>query len=247
MINIIYISYFEFDQIKKNIKRIEASNLISFHVFESIDYNSAKNSLNELYDLGYQIKIYEVKKEPCIENHWYKIIKYYNFKNILLLCADETLLLSISDQIEILTYEMIQFPRENLIGNYVLKGGGWGVNQDYQIRFIKNPELIENKPRAHHLPFKVIKECIKSKLIIRHNSYENIAQFIDRFNRYTTLEATFVDKNVLTSYLIYRSFKHFFKRYIYQKGYRDGSLGFILSSLMAIYYATSIIKSKEEL
>ncbi len=245
-INIIYISYDEFRDIKSSILSIEVSELIQIHIFETGDYDITRSSSDELVKLGYDINVYSTIKESFIELHWCKIIKECNFNNVLLLCADEQLPLLKKDQVEILSYECVEFPRKNLIGDYEIRGGGWGVNQDYQIRFFKHPKLHDSLPQPHILPFKFEKMIKRSNLVIKHRSYQNLYQFIERFNRYTSLCEQFSISSYSSSYLIYRSIKHFLRRYIIQFGFKDGALGFVLCVMMGLYFPIGNLKSKEK-
>lgn len=245
-INIIYISYDEFHDIKSSILSIEVSEFIQIHIFETGDYDLTRSSSSELIKLGYDIKVYSTIKEGFIELHWCNIIKEYNFYNVLLLCADEQLPLLRKDQIKILANECVEFPRRNLIGDYEIRGGGWGVNQDYQIRYFKNPRLNDSLPQPHILPFKFEKIIRLSNLVIKHRSYKNLYQFIERFNRYTSLCEQFSSSSYSSSYMIYRSIKHFLRRYIIQFGFKDGALGFVLCVMMGLYFTIGNLKSKEK-
>lgn len=75
-----------------------------------------------------------------------------------------------------------------------------------------------------------------------HHPFRNIAQFIDRQNRYTTLQArqlleegVFSDKEIRYN-LMQRPLKLFWKFYIKKMGFREGFYGFIFSVLYAWVY-----------
>jgi hypothetical protein len=245
MLNVIYVSYSEFSEIKKRILKIQPTSSLRIHIFEAIDFGSAKNCFEELkITHGYEIKLYKISREVCIEQHWLNIISQYEFKNVLLLCADEELLLNSDDQVDLLNADYVEFPRRNLVGGYVLKGGGWAEHQDYQLRYIRNPVPLISSPKVHLFPFRRGEKIYRSRLPMIHYSYKDLSQFIERFNRYTSLESSQHKNKQSSLYIIYRSIRHFVRRYIFQQGYKDGALGFVLCALMGIYYSASVVKSE---
>lgn len=75
---------------------------------------------------------------------------------------------------------------------------------------------------------------------IEHHPYESITQFIDRHNRYSSLEAKriFKEKGTLEvphlrRHIIRKSFKIFWKIYIKKKGYKEGLHGLVFAILFA--------------
>ena len=186
-----------------------------------------------------------MEKESCIEKHWFNILNEHPLTNILLICADEIIELTYLEQIKLLQSKNTAFSRKNLIGQYALKGGGWGINQDMQVRFFKNPKLKNEIPTVHCLPFQTNGCFQRSNLVIHHKAYDSVSSFIQRFNRYTSEESNHYHKKNTIFYLLFRTLKHFFKRYIIQCGFKDGAIGLALCSLMSLYFLISYVKSKE--
>lgn len=75
---------------------------------------------------------------------------------------------------------------------------------------------------------------LKNKL--SHNTYRTIDQHITKLNRYATWQARDYDNNTnkLNAYhFCIKPFWSFFKHFIIQQGFRDGIVGFVISSLQA--------------
>jgi hypothetical protein len=247
-INIIYVSYSESELIKRSISFIEPSSFIKIHIFETVDLYHSISVYKDFIQKGFNIEVYSSSKYDYLELHWFNILTNYKFKNILLLCADEVLQLNKDEQMSILKHDVVSFGRANMINGYQLKGGGWGVDQDIQYRFFKNPVLLKFSPQPHILPF-TLKNCsiLKSELFIIHYTYFNLSDFIIRFDRYTNLESKLLtnDQNYSNSYILYRSIKHFLRRFVIQKGFKDNLIGLVLCLLMSLFFAVSVLKFKE--
>src|SRR5258708_35956670 len=79
-------------------------------------------------------------------------------------------------------------PRQNIVFGEVMQHTGWWP--DHQLRFFKNG-VVQWTDKVHTHPLttgKVIKLAANPKIAIIHHNYQTVAQFIDRLNRYTTLE-----------------------------------------------------------
>ncbi|NLG06630.1 MAG: glycosyltransferase family 2 protein [Candidatus Pacebacteria bacterium] len=72
---------------------------------------------------------------------------------------------------------------------------------------------------------------------IRHQRQENLHQYIEKVNRYSTLEATWHYKNGESSVrhkIISQPIKYFYKSFFEMEGRKDGMPGFILCAMIAI-------------
>lgn len=159
---------------------------------------------------------------------------------ILILDADEEISPSLSKKIKrvINTTDKTYFtlPRKNIIfGRWIEHSGWW---PDYNIRlFIKRSVTWDDE--IHSVPVTTGKggdfEPKEQNAIIHHN-YKNIEQYINRLNRYTSIQAKekwevhkkFEWKNLLTS-----STSEFVTRYFKHQGYKDGIHGLALSLLQS--------------
>jgi len=129
---------------------------------------------------------------------------------------------------------------------------GWGPYQDKHPRFFKRGWMQVNA-RIHDflkpLPGSRILELSYSKgFAVYHFSYIDFTQFINKMNRYTTIEASQAfDRGEQPSYFkaLFRAAREFFNRYFRKFGYRDGWRGFYLSMFMAAYYLAYYAKLKE--
>lgn len=80
---------------------------------------------------------------------------------------------------------------------------------------------------------------------ILHFSHTSVARFVEKMNRYTTLEAqALYQRQVPFSLLklIRRMPLHFIRRYVLWHGYRDGVHGFVLAVLMGVYHFLTEVK-----
>jgi hypothetical protein len=83
---------------------------------------------------------------------------------------------------------------------------------------------------------------------IEHHTYESVSDFMERLERYTTLaaeEAFKAGKRGSLADLACRPLFTFLKMYLLRKGFLEGSLGFTLSGLYAIYTYVKYAKLRE--
>jgi hypothetical protein len=92
---------------------------------------------------------------------------------------------------------------------------------------------------------KVVRLESRDEICIYHFNYIDSAHFVEKLNRYTSVEAHRLYENkVPFSYrhLISTALKEFFGRYFSGKGYKEGARGFSLSVMMSFYRALTHIK-----
>jgi glycosyltransferase involved in cell wall biosynthesis len=80
---------------------------------------------------------------------------------------------------------------------------------------------------------------------IEHFAYRDSSHFVEKLNRYTTIEAMHLYDGKLPfsiPRLLLAAFREFVRRYFFGKGYREGMRGFSLSLMMAFYRALTFIK-----
>ncbi|MCQ2009521.1 glycosyltransferase family 2 protein [Sporolactobacillus sp. STSJ-5] len=172
---------------------------------------------------------------------------------ILVVDADELIVNKLKDRLFNIAnkdnYDVVWIPRKNYFFGKPLKATGWGPLQDKQCRFFKK-QFMNYTNQIHR--FVHLNENAKilfledDSLSIIHFNYLSYEHFIDKFNRYTTIEAKQIEKGkkISTATLITTSFKEFINRYFLKRGYRDGSIGLALSFLMVCYKITSLMKYK---
>lgn len=159
---------------------------------------------------------------------------------ILVLDADERVPITLSKKIkEILEKPQADFyriPRKNIFFGKWLKHSRWWP--DFNIRLFKKgsvlwSEIIHSVPETYG---KGLDLEAKEDLAIVHNNYQTIEQYIDRMNRYTSLQSDQLRKDnykFIWTDLIRKPFSEFLSRYLAGEGYRDGLHGLSASLLQS--------------
>lgn len=144
--------------------------------------------------------------------------------------------------------DFVEIPRKNIIFGKWIKTAGWWP--DYQIRFFKKDAVvwqdqIHSKPQALGTGLTLPEQ---EDLAILHNNYQSMSQFIDRMNRYTTIEAQQLkDQGYMFEWtdLIEKPFNEFLSRFFANRGYQEGLHGLTLSLLQAFSFLIVYLKSWE--
>ncbi|HUX36367.1 MAG TPA: glycosyltransferase family 2 protein [Rectinemataceae bacterium] len=128
-----------------------------------------------------------------------------------------------------------------------LLGGGWGPGQDTHPRFFRRATNILSE--RVHLMFEIPPEARIERITdlgacIVHFNYLDLEHFLEKSNRYTTIEAqnAYEGKKAGLPHFrdaLAKAVKEFTRRYLVKKGYRDGSTGFLLAFLQAGYYLSA--------
>ncbi|MBU2699028.1 glycosyltransferase involved in cell wall biosynthesis [Sporomusaceae bacterium BoRhaA] len=171
---------------------------------------------------------------------------------VLVVDADELVPVELRDVLlKIATenrYDAVSIPRRNyFFGHYMLQTG-WNALQDRQLRFFKKQYMhytshihssVQLSPQAKVYDIK------DEKCSFIHFNYIDVEQFIDKLNRYTTIEAEngWDNRDEFSKGRVYRHiFREFKNRFIRDKGYKDGFQGFLLALLMCTYRASAGFK-----
>lgn len=170
---------------------------------------------------------------------------------ILLIDADEVVSLELREKIkEIINgksnYDVYKIKLRNITFGREIKHGGW---DDYVIRLWRNGK-VEIDEREVHEKY-VVKESKIGKInkLIIHYTYDNIDQFLEKLNRYTSQSATeYMKQNKKAGFLkIYsKMLFRFIKMYILQLGFLDGYEGYLLAKYSSIYTMTKYTKLREQ-
>lgn len=165
---------------------------------------------------------------------------------ILVLDADEEIPKSLAELFQQLTenstVHAYEVPRKNLIFGQWAHTGWW---PDYIIRFFQKGSVTW-PGRVHALPEAkgtIVRLEAKEEYAIIHHNYESVEQFITRMNRYTSLEASQKEdsKSLVKSF-----FDEFERRYFQDQGLLQGTYGYSLSLLQAMYMLVAQIKRIEQ-
>lgn len=173
---------------------------------------------------------------------------------IMIVDADEVIpdnlsreIIKITENIQSnITYYSI--PRKNIIFNKWMKNSGWWP--DYQIRLFKKGN-VKWSEKIHGIPltFGKGKDIVaEENFAIVHHNYNSVSGFVERMNRYTSIQAKdFVQnkENINLSELMLRPVNEFVKRFFMLEGYKDGMHGFALSSLQALSELVVVLKAWE--
>lgn len=176
---------------------------------------------------------------------------------IFLLDADEVvpkrLSLNLLSIIQENDADIVYIPRINYIFGDIIKNACWGPNEDKQLRLFRKGK-VNIKPTPHNFIIPASDAKIKrlsynnDDIAIVHFNYIDIFQFIQKLNKYTSVEAkeSYLEKNNYGKiFKIVKPLKTFLRHYIKFKGYKDGWRGLYLSVFMAFYRIVVFAKIEE--
>lgn len=175
---------------------------------------------------------------------------------ILILDADEVISLPLAQRlIEICTRDeadIVTIPRLNFIMGKALNHCGWGPEQDRQTRFFRRGSLRQSD-NIHGAAVSTAQSrwlnlAYSPHVAITHFNYLSASHFLEKLNRYTTVEAEQAfDRGEKSS--VARAFRkalgEFRRRYVQLRGYRDGWRGLYLCLMMATYRWMVMCKLQE--
>lgn len=133
-------------------------------------------------------------------------------------------------------------PRRNYIGNYWVKYGGWYPSA--QLKLFKKEHFRWEEVEVHPRAF-LKGHCGKLRADIIHYSYEDFEDFLQKMNKQTTLEATKWVKDGRRMGLgraLRRTVDRFLRAFLRKKGYKDGTVGFVLAVFGGLYQILSYAK-----
>ncbi|MBP7875389.1 glycosyltransferase family 2 protein [Candidatus Woesebacteria bacterium] len=150
----------------------------------------------------------------------------------------------LSDLLRKNEHQVFALPRRNTIFGRPMKYTGWWP--DYQVRLFQKgavvwPETIHAQPICEQEPVKL--PATDDYALIHHN-YQHIDQFIDRMNRYTSIEAQGKRLSKEDEWLSLQS-GELFSRLSARKGWKDGEQGLAASLLQSYYPLVSALKRWE--
>ena len=144
--------------------------------------------------------------------------------------------------------DVVYVPHNNYFFGDLVRYVGWGASQDFHARFFKKDFLTYTND-IHD--FIKIKDGAREYKIENpeegfiHFNYIDVEHFIEKMNRYTTIEAKRLfdsGETINSKQLLRRVLGEFKFRYMDLKGYKEGFRGFSLSMLMAMYRLVSYVK-----
>lgn len=169
---------------------------------------------------------------------------------ILVLDPDEEIpdslrerLIQIANKMKEIDY--VRIPRKNIIFGKWMKASMWWP--DLNVRFFKKgavswSDKIHRPPETSGDGLDLEAE---EKWVIVHHNYQTVSQFVERMNRYTSVEAEQLKKDGYQfnwKDLIQKPTSEFLSRYFANKGYLDGVHGLSLSLLQAFSFLVVYLK-----
>lgn len=141
-----------------------------------------------------------------------------------------------------------QFRRTNCFLGHWMHFGGW---DHYSLHFFRRGRA-RYKGRVHHALL-VDGSIGTLHAAVEHYPFDSIEQFVDRQNRYTTLEAQElidlrggpIPEPELRYQIVVRPAKLFWKLYVKKQGFRDGGYGLIFSGLFSFVHFIKWAKAWE--
>lgn len=139
----------------------------------------------------------------------------------------------------------VEIPRKNIIFSKWMKASMWWP--DYNIRFFKKGAVSWSD--KIHRPPQTTGQGIKlpgdERWAITHHHYDSIGQFLERMNRYSSVQARELK---LDGYqfnwidLLNRPLSEFLSRFFANRGFEDGLHGLALSLLQALSFLVVYLK-----
>lgn len=195
-------------------------------------------------------KVYSHEREEVVERARNFAVSKASGDWILIIDPDEQIpdglarrLQQIADNMRQVDY--VRIPRKNLIFGKFIKYSGWWP--DLNIRFFKKGKV--NWTDEIHRPPKTEGEGLDletdEQYAIIHHSYKSVSQFIERMNRYTTVQA---NELIKAGYkfnwkdLFDKPLGEFLSRFFALEGYKDGLHGLVLALLQAFSFLIVYLK-----
>lgn len=139
------------------------------------------------------------------------------------------------------------FPRASFFLGRRIRGAGWWP--DFQVRLFRRGKAFFNTRRVHEALI-VQGGVRKLKNPLYHWTYETIAQYVEKMNRYSGLAAMEIvekKRKHLEAHALFRPVWIFFRMYVLKRGFIDGREGLVLCLLSAWHewfkYAKAVEKT----
>lgn len=212
------------------------------------DMHSSDKTVSIAKELGAKVVLH--KYTGFVEPARNFVISKASNNWVFVLDADEEIPPSLADKIQEIIKrsnapDFVEISRRNIIFGKWMKASMWWP--DYHIRLFKKGKVIWNnaihsKPQTEG---KGLTLPVEESLAIIHHNYLSISQFIERMNRYSSVQAQELkDQNIVFNWrdLIEKPLGEFLARFFAKKGYLDGLHGFALGLLQALSFLVVYLK-----
>ncbi len=204
-----------------------------------VDMESSDGSAEMAQEMG--AKVYFHKRLDYVEPARNFAIEKAKGPWILIIDPDETVSRQLEKNIKKIIKspegDYYRLPRLNFVFGKDLMYSRWWP--DYNIRLFKKGAVVWNEI-IHAVPVthgKGVDLEASKDMAILHNHYETIEQYIERMNRYTSVQARLLykqEKKFNWLDLINKPSEEFLSRFFYGQGYKDGIHGLAVSLLQAV-------------
>lgn len=139
-------------------------------------------------------------------------------------------------------------PRKTFFLGRWMRHGGW--YPDYNLRLFRKGKGRFVK-RAVHEALHVEGKHGRTKHALEHHTYPNIASYIDKMNKYSTLAVEVMAESGISKFktslfnIVLRPAFTFIFRYFFRLGFLDGKSGLLLNVLYSYYVFAKYVKAWE--
>ena len=147
--------------------------------------------------------------------------------------------------------DVVDVPFNHYIMGAKVRRSGWGYTP--QPRFFRREKVVFGEILHRYLSKAEgaisVSLPFNDQNSIMHFNYIDSGHFVEKLNRYTTVEACHLFESgtrYSSSGLLQAAAREFFRRFVREKGYSEGPRGFLLCLMMAFYRALTFIKLWEK-
>lgn len=205
---------------------------------------------------GFGARVYMHDRTSVVEGARRFAVEKARYPWVLLLDADELVPAPLSETLQELAEQdaadIVRVPKVNYFFGSPLHTMGWGPAENAHARFFKK-EAMKVGIRIHAsltpLPSsRVMTLDFERSGAIIHFNYVSVSQFVEKLNRYTSVEAEQSlerGERISPGLAGFRAAKRFLNLYLRRRGFRDGWRGFYVAALMSFYSLAADAKAQE--
>lgn len=209
-------------------------------------------STDQTLEIASQYKVQILQRTyvgPADQKNW--AIPKAKHEWILLLDADERVPPALREEIEDWLRKEIPFDafwigRQNFFMGKQIRYSGW--QGDAVVRFFHRDKCRYNDKQVHEEIVTTNLKVAKLKNKMLHYTFKDSNHFLEKMRRYADWSAQdhfAKTKRVSYFHLFFKPLFRFFKHFIWQRGFLDGKIGFIISVIMAWSVFLRYTKIKE--